>query len=169
MNGRKYAGVAGIGFDSDVVRFVDARMRRARGAWIYPYAVLRTVMSYRPPFVRIEFDGGSFEGRVTIVAAANSPYFGGGMLIAPGARLDDGLLDLVVIEHLAPLRLLALFHRIYRGRHIDHPAVHTFRLRRAKVTVDRNSAVYADGERLTECGRQDSWIDVLPASLWVAA
>jgi diacylglycerol kinase (ATP) len=169
MHGRKYAGVAGIGFDSDVVRFVSARLRRARGPWIYPYAVLRTALAFTPPHVTLEFDGGAFEGRVTLVAAANSPYFGGGMMIAPRARLDDGLLDLVVVERLAPLRLLSLFHRVYRGTHTAHPSVHAYRTRRVRVTADRTADVHADGEHLGHCGARASWIEALPGELWVAA
>ncbi|NIL99695.1 MAG: hypothetical protein GTN89_01765, partial [Acidobacteria bacterium] len=60
--------------------YLDEFTRRYRGNWVYPWAVLRTVVSYRALHVAIESDRGGFAGRATMVAAANAPRFGGGML-----------------------------------------------------------------------------------------
>ncbi len=162
-----FAGAAGIGVVGDVLEFLEARSRRWRGSWLYPYALLRTLRAFVPPRVRIEFEGGGYEGKVMLAVLANSPRFGGGMRIAPDARLDDGLLSLVVVEAMPALRLLALFPRVYRGRHVGHPAVKTFRVRGATLYCDRHAKVYGDGEYLLESGPAGARIEIWPGALRV--
>ena len=71
--------------------------------------------------MRIEHDQGIFEGRAMFVVAANLPRFGGGMKIAPGARIDDGLLDLVIVREVSRATLLNVFPKVYTGHHVTHP------------------------------------------------
>ena len=89
------------------------------------------------------------------------------MRIAPSARLDDGLLDLVIVRAIPKLRLLALFHRVYRGTHVRHPAVEVIRLRRATVRADRPLDVYADGERLFPLTAEGITVEAAPSALSV--
>ncbi len=89
------------------------------------------------------------------------------MRIAPGAQLDDGWLDLIIIEHVPRARFLLLFPRVYRGAHVDHPAVRTLRARRATVQADRSLRVFADGEPLGEGSTTQA--EIWPTALRVAA
>ena len=165
VDGKPFAGIAGIGFDGEAARCARERVRIVRGRWIYPYAVARTLLTFRPPHVSIASDDGNYAGRVMLVALANSPFYGGGMLMAPRAELDDGQLDLVVVEQVSRLRFLALFPRVYRGAHVGLAQVRTFRLRQATVHADRELTFFADGEPLAPCA--GSRIDVWPAALSV--
>ena len=83
----------------------------------------------------------------TILAAfANTPAYGGGMKIAPKAKMDDGLLDICVVGGLDPLKLFCMFPTVYAGRHLRIPEVSYFQLQRARIDTDQPLDVYADGE-----------------------
>jgi diacylglycerol kinase (ATP) len=138
-------GYAGVGFDSEVTRFAN-EVKILRGRLIYPYAVLHTLATFKPPTMRIEHDEGIFEGRAMFVVAANLPRFGGGMKIAPEARIDDGLLDLVIVREVSRWALLNVFPKVYSGSHVTHPAVTLVRTARATITLDRDMTLYGGGE-----------------------
>ncbi len=166
LGDRRFATVAGAGFHSEVARRA-ARVRIVRGPLIYPWSVVGTLARYRPPQFRVRWDDSSFEGPAWMAVLANTPYFGGGMRIAPGARPADGLLDLVIVRRLPALRLLAVFPRVYSGRHLDHPALLTARTARATLEVDRPSDWYGDGEPLLEHASGAVEIAVEPGALLV--
>jgi YegS/Rv2252/BmrU family lipid kinase len=75
-----------------------------------------------------------FEGRASLVVAANGRHFGSGMRIAPEARIDDGVLDVIVVEALGRMRLLSRFPSLYRGTHLGYEEVHFFRGTRVEAT-----------------------------------
>jgi len=81
---------------------------------------------------------------------ANTPFYGGGMKIAPRARMDDGLLDVCLIHAIPKLKLLGLFPSVYFGRHLAIDGVEYFPVSRAQVVPDRTLSVYADGEYVCE-------------------
>jgi diacylglycerol kinase (ATP) len=90
------------------------------------------------------------------------------MRIAPSARIDDGMLDLVIVESLPLLRLFLLFPRVYRGTHVDHPAVHCHRVRGARLQCSRRLTIYADGEPICLVPEGGIQIEIRPDALWVA-
>ena len=77
---------------------------------------------------------------------ATLPRFGGGMQIAPQAKIDDGMLDLVIVKEISRRALLAVFPKVYAGRHVGHPAVLFHRTRRVEITIDRPMTLYGGGE-----------------------
>lgn len=168
-SGRVYASVAGVGFDGEVAALAARPPRFIRGAAVYPYSVLRVLGSFVSPRLRVDHDEGFFEGRAMMALAANAPAYGGGMRVAPDAKLDDGLLDLVVVEHLTLRRALALFPRVYRGTHVRDPAVHVVRTRRAEVVSDRPMVPFADGEPLLSEGSCHFTFEAVPGSILVCA
>jgi diacylglycerol kinase (ATP) len=87
-----WGGVLNAGFDSQVVARAE-RMRRPHGPLRYDLAAYREIADLRLHRMRITLDGVSREETVTLVAVGNSSRYGGGMRIAPGAELDDGLFD----------------------------------------------------------------------------
>jgi diacylglycerol kinase (ATP) len=169
VNQKPYLGVVGIGFDGEVNKFVNDMSGWPGGPLAYPYALLRTLWRFEPPTIRVDHEGGTFEGRAMMVALANSSHFGGGMKIAPDAALDDGLLDLVIVEELPRTLLLALFPRVYRGSHVKHPRVHCMRVRRAMLSADRPLTFHADGEALMQLPAAGATVEVRPRSLLVVA
>jgi diacylglycerol kinase (ATP) len=167
VEGRLFAGVLGLGIDGDVSKRVRQQPRWLPGSAAYAYASLRAFVGFEPPRLTVEYDGGRFEGSVLLGALANSPVFGGGMRIAPEAVLDDGWLDLVIVEQLPLPRLLSLFPRVYRGRHTDHPAVRSVRVQEARFRCEPRRTFYADGEPIVDCDADGTSIAIWPDALRV--
>ena len=145
-----FAGIAGIGIVADVLTYLSEFTRRYRGNWVYPWAVLRTVLTYRALNVEVESECGRFSGPAMMVAAANAPRFGGGMLAAPEASMQDGLLDVVILARTSRTRLVRLLPRVYRGTHLADPSCRFFRAAEVRFGSDPGAVVYADGEALPE-------------------
>lgn len=81
-----------------------------------------------------------------MVAFANTPTYGGGVRIAPDARLDDGKLEICVVVGMARARVLRLFPSVFSGRHLTLPEVKYFQADRLRIETDKPLDVYADGE-----------------------
>lgn len=143
--------VAGAGIDSEVNRRANAlpRWLRARGGYALSVVPVAASFASRPITVDFEDELGAY-GRISelglMCAFANAGAYGHGMRIAPHARLDDGLIDLVFVRHANPARLLTLFPTIYFGGHMRAPEIVHRRVRSLKITSDPPLDIYADGE-----------------------
>ena len=117
-----------------------------RGAASYYAGGLRAVATWRPARYRVTVDGEEHAHHGYTVVAANSPYYGSGRLIAPDARVDDGLLEVVMISH-APRRLFfALMRELRTGAHVNRLEVRVLRGREIRIEADRAVPYGADGE-----------------------
>jgi diacylglycerol kinase (ATP) len=163
---RGYLIVAGAGFDSEVNRVANQRLAWAPGRVRYVGALLVQLVVGRPAGFRLTLDGQAHELRAWFITVANSQSYGGGMRIAPDARLDDGLLDVVVVGDLSKPTFLTTFPKVFSGRHLEHPAVSLHRARRVDLDADRTLAVYADGE---PAGSLPATFGVRPAAITVLA
>jgi diacylglycerol kinase (ATP) len=103
---------------------------------------------------------------VLFIAIANGEYYGGGMRIAPGASLDDGLLDLCVVGDLSRMTALRQLANLYRGTHVAHAQVDMLRGRTVAVDGDRATLVHLDGEPF---GHLPLRVVLHPSRLLVAA
>lgn len=119
---RVVAGSVYSGVDARAAELVDRAHRLPRRAQ-YPYAALRSLATYRPARYRVRVDGVEREYAAATVVVANSGHYGKGMHIAPAARVDDGLLDVVVIEAASRLALMRSLPTVYDGSHVDLPEV----------------------------------------------
>ncbi|HKE99631.1 MAG TPA: diacylglycerol kinase family protein [Actinomycetes bacterium] len=164
VGAHRYLCVAGAGLDSQVNRL--ANRLRLPGGLRYVAALLVELARARPARFRLELDGRVLQQRAWFVAVANGPSYGGGMRIAPAARLDDGLLDVVVVGALPKLAFVRTFPRVFSGRHVGHPAVAVHRAAAVTVQADRPVPVYADGE---PAGELPARIEVVPNALQVLA
>ncbi|MFL9682138.1 MULTISPECIES: diacylglycerol kinase [Streptomyces] len=143
---RWYGTVLASGFDSRV-NDRGNRMRIPAGRFKYDLAILAELAAFRAVPYRLVLDGLAVETDATLVAVGNGTSYGGGMRICADARTDDGLLDVTVVGAVGRATLLKVFPRVYRGTHLDHPAVTTYRVR--TVTLDAPATTgYADGEPL---------------------
>jgi YegS/Rv2252/BmrU family lipid kinase len=145
VDGTPYLGIASLGVDSDANKIAnDARL--LRGDLVYFYAGLRALAMWRPANFTVTIDGERHEFAGYSVAVGNSRAYGGGMLLLPHAELDDGKLDVLMIEDFAKLGLLrAHLPGVYRGTHLGRH----HRLARGEVVEvqsDRPFEVYADGD-----------------------
>ncbi|MCX5134605.1 diacylglycerol kinase family protein [Streptomyces sp. NBC_01281] len=138
--GSVYAGV-----DALANRHAN-QARLLRGAASYYAGGLRAVTAWRPASYRVTVDGVEHPHRGYTVVAANSAYYGSGRVIAPAARVDDGLLDVVMIRE-APRRLFfTLMNELKTGAHVDRPEVVILRGREIRIEADRPVPYGADGE-----------------------
>lgn len=138
--GSVYAGV-----DAVANRHANTS-RLLRGAASYYAGGLRAVLGWRPAAYRITVDGTVHERRGYTVVAANSGFYGFGRNIAPDARVDDGLLDVVVIRH-GPKRLFfTMMNELKTGAHLARPEVEVLRGREVRIEADRAVPYGADGE-----------------------
>ena len=100
------------------------------------------------------------------VAAANNKAYGGGMFLAPHAELNDGQLDVVMIEQIGKLRYLANLPTVFKGTHVEKEGVSVVRGAEVEIAADRPFAVYADGDHLADLPAR---VHVLPSALGVIA
>ena len=162
--GRYFATVLAAGFDA-VVNERAERMRWPRGSSRYGLATLAELPALAPRSYTLELDGRTSSLSATLVAVGNGPSFGGGLRIAEGASLDDGLLDVVVLGPLSRADLVRTYPRLYTGAHTSHPAYSHHRAR--TVTVASPGIVaHADGERF---GPLPLTIEAAPGALAVLA
>jgi YegS/Rv2252/BmrU family lipid kinase len=146
-----FVGIASAGFDSDANRIANRAPARL-GNLVYAYGALRALWSWRPATFQIELHPSGERVRFTgySVAAANSRAFGGGMYLAPDALLDDGLLDIVLIEQVARVRYLGNLPRVFRGTHVRLESVRVLRAAEVEIAADRPFVMYADGDPIGE-------------------
>ena len=140
-----FACVAGVGMDEAAIRYIRAAPW-LRGRLKYTYGGLRALLAYRPRRVQVRAGDFALDAEVMFVAVTNTASYGGGMLVNPGAALDDGELDVCVVERMPRLRMLRLFPTVYAGTHVREPDVRTARA--AVVTIDASEplTLCLDGE-----------------------
>jgi YegS/Rv2252/BmrU family lipid kinase len=144
---RAFLNVADCGLGpqaSAQIERVDRRLGRAA----YLYGALQAIAGYAPASTRITVDRHPvYEAPCGLLAIGNGQYFGGGMHIAPKARPDDGLLDLVILGATDRRTLVGdLLPRVYRGTHLRHPAVHFARGTTITIESDPPLPLELDGE-----------------------
>jgi len=150
VGGRWFVNNAGMCMEARVTLEND-RVRHLRGRWRYPVALLRVLGSLRAWQVRVDWAGGRFDGEAYLVSVCNSARNGGFFPMAPGARLDDGCFDLVIVPYVSRARVPALLAKLVRGVHVRDRRVIFVRSPRIQLRCDPGSPLHADGEVL---GRQ---------------
>jgi diacylglycerol kinase (ATP) len=167
---RHFINIAGLGMSGATDRAVNADKRKGRmsGKTLFLWRTVVEFMRYRFQDVRITVDDGEpVEARIALVAVANGRYFGGGMMIAPDAELDDGLFDIVILRAASKFGLILDLRLLYGGRHRGHKAITILRGR--KVVVEplgdlaaNRALVDIDGE---SPGRIPAIFEILPRAL----
>ena len=160
-----FLGIAGAGFDAKAARRAQDTPFLS-GSLLYSYAVVRTVLDFRPLAARVRYEGGAYEGAITFAAVGNTSRYGGGMRIAPEASIDDGLLDLCLVRAISRTTLLRMFPTVFSGRHLSHPSVSYLKTPWVEIGTEEPAEVYADGEFLQ---RTPVRIEVFPRELEVLA
>ncbi|MER7166409.1 diacylglycerol kinase family protein [Micromonospora sp. NPDC000207] len=143
--GRWFATVLAAGFDAIVSERAN-RMRFPSGPRRYDLAILAELARLRPRRYTLRLDGVQQRVEAVLVAVGNGTSYGGGMRICPHADLTDGLLDVVVGGRFDRRTLLRVKPRLYRGTHVEHQLVHTYRARTVELAAE-GITTYVDGER----------------------
>lgn len=159
-----FLNIAGMGFDAAVADRINQGFRSLRGTAAYLAAVLTTLRTYRPEQLQLTLDGQILHEEIMLAAIANAQCYGGGMKVAPMASLSDGILDVVLVKRLGKASFLRAFPSVFKGGHVGHPAVDTYRARSIRLDPKGASPFLIDGE-LTPC--QWAEIEVKVAALTV--
>jgi len=164
---RYFGNGIGIGFDA-AVNVVASRLQRLRGFLVYLIAVLRTLLFYyRAPLTRIELDDQTLEQPALMISVMNGRRMGGGFLMTPFSRPDDGLFDLCIGKKMSQLEMLSFVPRFMKGTQVGDPRVIMTRSRRVRVKVEEGTqVVHADGETLALDVRELD-LEVVPQALIV--
>jgi YegS/Rv2252/BmrU family lipid kinase len=171
---RFFVNVASFGMGGDVINRVKTRAglpagaaRLLGGKASFAAAALQAALTFEKPAVRVSLDGGP-ESRMTVAnfCVANARYFGGGMKIAPAAKVDDGLFDVVAVGDVSALTVLANSYRLYLGTHLGMREVRHARARRVRAEPADGTEVKLelDGELV---GRLPAEFEMMPGALRV--
>lgn len=146
-NGRLFLNVAGAGFDAAVGAAFHRRGKEGGRRGIFTYVKLGLAnLSYAAETWTVEGGGQRFEGRALVVAMANGRQYGGGAVIAPRARLDDGQLEVVVIEDAPRLEVLLNAPRLFLGTIDRYRRYRRFEAAELTLTGPRSFDYHRDGE-----------------------
>lgn len=166
---RYFVNVASFGIAGLVDKYVNESRKSLPGTLAFALATLRAGVTYANSPVRVRVDGGEWKsGPIYNVSIANARFFGGGMKVAPDARLDDGYLELVRFGDMGLSDLLLNGKDLYSGRHLALKEVSTAKVRsvEAEAADGREVLIDCDGE---QPGRLPARFDVLPAALRLRA
>lgn len=162
-NGRYFANSTGIGFDARVSAVAE-KIRLPIGDLVYLLGLGKALIDgVATPEMRIVFGKEELVGAVTVVNFANGPWVGGLFNIAPGARNDDGQLDLIYAGALTKMRVLSLVPRIVKGTHMAQREVRRFSIKSATVETPTPVLSHLDGEVQDAATLFN--IDLLPGAL----
>ncbi len=162
-NERYFANGAGIGFDAKVSA-IARDLRLPMGDLVYLLALFRAMRSrVTTPRLTMTFGDERIEGEMTLANFSNGPWVGGMFHIAPDARNDDGLLDLVYADPVSRGRIVTLLPKLLRGTHLDAPEVHAHTLRKCRVIADAPVVSHLDGE--VQPPQSEFEIELLPGAL----
>ena len=145
IDGAYFVNIAGIGVDTEIVEAVNRSRVIVNGTVTYLLTAIRTVLGYDAPMMTVRVGGQEIRGRVLVLAIANGEYYGGGIRMVPGARLQDGLFHVLVASDVGRWEALRLLPLTYSGRHVTHKKCSIYTGSEVTVESDRPLAVQADG------------------------
>lgn len=161
-----YACVGSVGFDAAVNRMANERRAFFRGPMLYLASAIRVLLRFEPIRLELSSDGGNFSGEAMLAVVANSASYGGGLRIAPEARLDDGRLDVLIVEGMSKFELLDTLPQLLRGTHTRKPAIRSWRASRVELRTPAGWDFFCDGEYLAQLPLT---IEIAPLSVSVVA
>lgn len=146
-NGNRFLNCANIGIDAEVNKFVNG----IRTKWfprniIYMYAAIIEAIRYKPVLLNIDTKDQKIQKRIVLTSLMNGKWYGGGFKSAPMAHLNDGLIDICVVDDMPMRRLFKLIPKYYKGEHLDIPQVTYLRVKEVNLSSDRPISMGCDGE-----------------------
>jgi YegS/Rv2252/BmrU family lipid kinase len=165
-NDRYFLLFAGLGLDAQVARGMEPRERTTKRLGLLPYLVASVLVTFQFYGVRttVVIDGKVIKGRSLFILISNAQLYGGVLRITPEARLNDGLLDVVIFNGVGPTYTLGHLFRVLGGRHLQDPSVKFLCARRIMVDCARPWPVQADGDPI---GTTPMTFQVVPRALRV--
>ena len=144
---RYYLNIFDTGIGSATCYYINQKSKALGGFLSFLSATLYTLATYKNQYLTVKVNGTVvFQGKSAVTAVANGKFFGGGVMIAPHAKIDDGLLDIVIIEDLNKLEFLKNLPKAYKGEHLTHPQVQYFQGETVSIQSDEKLLLELDGE-----------------------
>lgn len=160
---RYFINIAGLGFESVVVKRTNAQKDKGRsGKALYFYNLLMSLLSYNNTKAEIIIDGTKIMANVFSINVGNGRYCGGGMRQTPYAVPDDGILDVTVIKEMGRLEIIMNLNKLYNGTILDHPKIDGYTCKNVKVSSEKILFAEADGEHL---GHTPVEFNIIPSAI----
>jgi diacylglycerol kinase (ATP) len=163
---RVFVNVLGLGFDARVINGFRQQRLRLPGRTAYFLSGFRELRRLTQHRITAELDGRGLSTAAMLVAIGLGCYFGGGLMITPGASPQAGHFHVVLAPKLTRLELVAIFPRLYAGKHLDHPRIQADYAAHIKINADPPADVEAEGELE---GTTPLTVTIIPQALRIAA
>ncbi len=162
---RWFNNISSFGFSGEVVRAVNAARfsKLFGGKFSFLWNSFLELRKYQGCKIDLAIDGVTVTQEICTAAVCNGRFFGGGMMMAPDAALDDGSFDVVVVRQNPPLTIFDM-RLLYSGAHLDHPNVSVYRGKRIEAKPLSNAPVYLDVEGEAP-GSLPAVFEVVPGAL----
>jgi diacylglycerol kinase (ATP) len=147
VNGVPFINNMGTGFDSRVMQTMNSGVRFARGKIAFNIAILQTIFSFPSFHMTLTVDDGEpRKFKAMMLSVLNGQVYGGGMIAAPQAEMDDGMMDMLLIREVSKAQRLRILTLVQSGKHIGHPAIELVRARKIKVETYPPLPINMDGD-----------------------
>ena len=159
----------GIGFDA-VVTIRSHKLPIVRGFLMYLTAVIQTILlNHDPALMKIESDGEQWQEEALMLTLCNGPREGGGFIIAPDAKMTDGIINFALVKKCGRLMMFRLLPEFMKGTHMGFPQIKMGTCKSLSVRTDRPMYIHADGEIFTSFGSNLKGLsfDLIPNGLLV--
>ena len=161
---RYFANVGSVGMSGAVAKRANSMTKALGGRTTFYYALVREFVAWQNSEVTVTFDTGERSGPMHDVIVANGQWHGGGMRLAPEARFDDGLFDVVLIGDISKLDFVTTSPKLYKGGHVGHPRVEVVRSATVAIDAARPLPVELEGEPV---GTTPARFEIVPRALRV--
>ena len=145
---RWFANVGSVGMSGAVAQRANGMSKALGGKATFFYALTRVFLEWENTDVTVRFDGQERHGKMHDVIVANGVWHGGGMMLAPDARPDDGAFDVVMIGDVGKVDFLTTAPKLYKGKHVGHPKIEVVRTARVEVDAAERLPIELEGEQV---------------------
>ena len=161
---RWFANVGSVGMSGAVAQRANGMSKALGGKATFFYALTRVFLEWENTEVTVKLDDTERHGRMHDVIVANGVWHGGGMMLAPDAKPDDGLFEVVLIGDVGKVDFLTTAPKIYKGKHVNHPKVDVLRSARVEVDAAERLPIELEGEQV---GTTPAAFELVPGALRV--
>ncbi|MBU4349608.1 diacylglycerol kinase family lipid kinase [bacterium] len=164
-----FANICGVGFDAEVARLANQMKSkhpnlRILSAFVYVFATVKKLLS---PFsyhdVKIKFDGQEIHSKILFIAISNGKFYGGRFKITPEAILDDGLLEICLVEEMGRFKYLSIIPKVFKGTHASIKGINFYKAKEVVIQSSEPVLAQVSGEVIE--GQKNYIITLLPKSL----
>lgn len=146
INGQLFINIASIGLDAVIAEEANKIKKVIPNKYSYILALLKGLSIFKSTNIKIKIDGKVYEKEIMLVAICNAVSYGGGMKIAPKAKVNDGYFDICIVKKMSKLKLLYLFPSIFEGNHVKFEEVEIFKGKSVEIESNKDLIINVDGE-----------------------